>query len=298
MIKHALRNHQFIAMLYFYTRNAFLKFCYKVIDIKKVREKEFKKIFGYEPDFENPGTFSEFIQSRIIFDDNIAYSKLSDKYEVREWVAKKIGDKYLIPLLKTYNNPFEIDFEELPDSFVIKCNHDSRSTVVVQEKNKIDRQELVYQISKCFYTNYAYLSREPHYRRIKPIVLCEKTIGNGIEPPIDYKFHMFNGKVEFIQVDTDRSGEIKRNLYDSNWKQLDFTLNRVDKGSYLAKPNNLEQLIELSVILSQGFDYVRVDLYIDNSKIYFGEMTFTPGSGYSVIIPHQKNIELGKLING
>ena len=236
---------------------------------------------------ENPRTFNEKIQWLKLYDSTPIKTKLADKYLVREWVKEKIGEKYLIPLLGVYDRFDDINFDQLPNQFVIKCNHGSGYNIVVQDKSQLDLAAAKLKVDRWMSENFALrYGFELHYRDIKPKILIEKYMDDNTGDLRDYKYTCFNGTPEFIWIDSDRHTEHKRNLYDLSWKQLPYKVNtKYDTFPSPPKPDCLEEMTKLAGILSQGFPYVRVDFYIINGRIYFGEMTFTSSSGTEDFYP-------------
>ena len=219
--------------------------------------------------------------------------ELADKYTVRKWIANKIGDKYLIPLIGVYDKFDDIDFSKLPKKFVMKCNHDSGSVTICNNKENLNLKELRSDYNFYLKRNFADLNFEMHYKEIKPKILIEKNMGENIN---DYKFLCFDGKPYYCWVDVDRFHNHKRNVYDMKWELQPFNQsfygNSVKK---IEKPERFDEMIKLCEILSKDFDHVRIDLYDIKGKIFFGEMTFTNGDGMEMITPKEYDVELGKL---
>ncbi len=237
-------------------------------------------------DIDHPRTFNEKIQWLKLYDSTPIKTRLADKYLVREWVKEKIGEQYLIPLLGVYDRFEDIDFEKLPNQFVIKCNHGCGYNIVVKDKRQLSLTEAKQRVENWMHEEYAFRSFEFHYRDIEPKILIEQYMDDNTGDLRDYKYTCFNGVPEFIWIDSDRHTEHKRNLYDLSWRQLPYKVNtKYDTFPSPAKPDCLEEMTKLAGILSQGFPYVRVDFYIINEKVYFGEMTFTSGSGREDIFP-------------
>ncbi len=236
---------------------------------------------------DNPKTFNEKIQWLKLYDSTPIKSYLTDKYLVRKWVKDKIGEEYLIPLLGVYDKFDDINFENLPNEFVIKCNHGSGFNIIVKDKIHLNLTEVKSKVDGWMEVNYAFrVGLELQYRDIQPKIIIEKYMDDGTGDLRDYKIHCFNGSPKFIWLDSDRHTEHKRNLYDLKWNQLSYKVN----PGYLTfpspkKPKLLERLIELSSILSEGFAYARIDLYIIYDQIFFGEITFTSSSGVEEIEP-------------
>ena len=246
---------------------------------------------------DNPKTFNEKIQWLKLYDSTPIKTRLSDKYLVRDWVKEKIGEEYLIPIIGVYEKFEDIKFNKLPNQFVIKCNHGSGFNIIVKDKYGLNSGVIRSKIESWMNIDYSSLGKELNYHNIQPKIIIEKYMDDNSGDLRDYKINCFNGKPEFIWMDIDRHSKHKRNLYDLNWKQLPYKFN-----SHYAtfpsppKPNCLKKLIKLASILSKGFSYVRVDFYIINEKIYFGEMTFYSESGIVDIIPPCFNKRLSSLI--
>ena len=260
-------------------------------------EKEINKLYvkksGKNIDWNNPLSYTEKVNYSKLYGATKKKSYLTDKVAVREWVKEKIGEEYLIPLWGIYNSFEEIPFGELPDQFVIKCNHDSASVYVCDDKNKINKKILKKQYDFFLKRNFAYMTCEMHYKCIPHKIMVEKYMGKAI---CDYKFLCFNGKPEFCWVDIDRYGNHKRNIYDMDWNLQPF--NQMTYGNSpqnIAKPKQFEKMKQIVEILCEGFDHVRVDLYIVDDRVYFGEMTFTNGSGTEMITPIEWDKKLGNL---
>ncbi len=286
---------------------------YKNLDSRYYQEEleaRCKRLAGIRMDLDNPQTYNEKIQWSKLYDSTPLKTKLTDKYLVREWVREKIGEKYLIPLLGVYNSFDEIDFSQLPEQFVIKTNHGSGWVIVVKNKKKFDKSEAEKKINAWMSTNYAFVAGfELHYRDIKPKILIEQYIENektdsennnsiGVNGGLlDYKVMCFDGKPMYIWVNTDREHEQKRDIFTTDWKRVPFRIHYPTSERNLSKPENLEEMLRLAEILSQGFNQVRVDFYVlNNGDIKFGEMTFTSESGLSQFIPETWNKKLGDLI--
>jgi hypothetical protein len=247
----------------------------------------------------NPQTFNEKQQWMKLYDRQDWYTTLVDKLEVRKHIAEHIGEQYLIPLIKAYNSPDEINFEELPDKFILKCTHDSGTVIICKNKADLDIPKIKKTLRKKLGLNYYYEHREYPYKNIVPKIICEQFISEDGETPIDYKFWCFNGVPEVIQVDTKRFTDHGRLTLDIHWNKLPFQINRlyIKEGLHVDKPNNLEEMLEVSRKLSKGFKFIRVDLYSVNNKISFGELTFYQLSGYEDIQPPEYNYKLGQLID-
>lgn len=234
----------------------------------------------------NPETFNDKIQWSKLYDSTPIKTKLADKYVVRAWVKEKIGEQYLVPLLGVYDRFEDIDFDSLPNQFVIKCNHGSGYNIIVKDKAQLNLKQTKKKVNRWMRENFAFKGGfELHYISIVPKIIIEKYMEDERGELRDYKFLCFNGKPELIWVDSDRHVHHKRNLYDLNWNLLPFKFNVFDDFPSISKPICLPQLTHLASVLSAGFNMVRVDFYVINNHIFFGEITFTSGSGLEHITP-------------
>lgn len=248
----------------------------------------------------NPITYNEKIQWLKLNDNLPIKRELADKIKVREYVAKQIGDAYLIPLLGIWNTYDDIDFDKLPDKFALKCNTGSGTNIIVKNKKNINHLELKRKFDEWQSLKYEYKSGlEMHYSGIKPQILAEKLLVSDDGKDLkDYKLFVFNGKVKLIQVDIDRQHFHRRNLYTPDWRYLPYSiLYPTAPDIIISKPQCLDELIEVAEKLGQGFIHVRADFYICNEKIYFGELTFTHGSGTEKFTPTEFGVEMGSWMN-
>lgn len=255
---------------------------------------------GKKLDLKNPQTFNEKLQWLKLYDRNPEYTKMVDKYEVRKYISEKIGEEYLIPLLGVWDRFDDIDFGKLPDRFVLKCTHDSGGIVICKDKSKLNIEETRKKINKCLKRNFFKLTREWPYKNVNPRIIAEKYMedslqGNGLA---DYKVLCFGGEAKLIELHLDRYSERHtQDIYDINWNRTTIT-----QGSYLSRdvierPQQLDKIIEMSELLSKGMKHVRVDWYIIESKIYFGEITFFDGSGFCPFDDEKDDLYIGSLIS-
>jgi hypothetical protein len=250
---------------------------------------------GYKLNLKNPKTFNEKIQWLKLYGNLEKYTDLVDKYEVRKYIAKTIGEEYLIPLIGVWDRFEDIDFEKLPEQFVLKCNHDSGSVIICKDKSSFDIRKARNKLNECLKQNFYYPSREPQYKNIKPRIICEKYMvdESGIELK-DYKFFCFSGEPKIIQVDFNRFTNHKRNLYDVKWNYIPVSLGcPTEPNTAIDKPSNLQEMLDLAKKMSENIPHVRVDFYLIQDKIYFGELTFAHGGGYEKFEPEQFDFEMG-----
>src|SRR5699024_5952469 len=209
----------------------------------------------------NPITFNEKLQWLKINDRKPEYTQMVDKYEVRKYIEAQIGEEYLIPLLGVYDTFEEIDFDKLPNQFVLKCTHDSGGLVICHDKSQLNIKRAKKKINKCLRRNYYYLGREWVYKDINPRIVCESLMvdESGVELK-DYKFFCFSGEPKIIQVDFSRFTNHKRNFYNLEWDLLDLSIKYPnDPNTKIIKPDKLEEMIKLASKLSSDYPHVRVD---------------------------------------
>lgn len=244
----------------------------------------------------NPKTFNEKIQWLKLYDHNPLYTKLVDKYEVRQYVETKIGKQYLVPLIGVYNRVEDILFHELPDQYVLKCTHDSGTVIIKNKACQLTEDEIKKKLKKALKRKYYYEHREWPYKNVRPRIICEEYLvdESGFELK-DYKIHCFEGKPRLIQVDFGRFTNHRRNLYDTDWKYIEASiLYPNDPKTVINKPANLDKMLEVASVLSSPFSYVRVDLYVIKNNIFFGELTFHHGAGYEEFKPTELEIQMGE----
>ena len=247
-----------------------------------------KQRFGYTIDWEHPRDINEKIWWLLVYSDTTEWTKLSDKIKVREYIKEKGLENILIPLLGVWDDAELIDFEQLPQKFILKCNHDSGSAIIVDKNKGFSKDTIIHDLNDSLKRDYG-LNGELQYYRIHPRQIFAEQL---IESPnkelskslIDYKIWCFDGTPKWIWTCQDRSKNmVNTNLWDLNWN-VDIN-NVVEVGHYyigkgdIPKPNNLTEMLRVASVLSEGFPEVRIDLYNVDGKIYFGEMTFTSMRG-------------------
>ena len=242
----------------------------------------------------NPKTYSEKLNWLKVYDRNPLYSKLVDKYEVRNYVKEHIGSEYLIPLLGVWDDFEDIDFSNLPNEFVLKCTHDYGSVVLVKDKNSMDKIQVRNAINDELKYNFYYRGREWAYKNVKPRIIAEQYMSDENERLIDYKFFCFGGKVEFMFVATGRGKDLRFDFFSREFEHLPTTNGVPNADVIPQKPKLFEQMIEIAETLSKDIPNVRVDLYEINGKIYFSEMTFYHNGGMFAFEPYEMDIKLGE----
>lgn len=263
----------------------------------------FYRRLGKRLNLKNPKTFNEKLQWLKLYDRRPEYITMADKYTVKEYVANIIGEQYIIPTLGLWENFDDIDFDKLPGEFVLKCTHDSGGVVICKDKNMLDKAAAKHKLESSLGRNYYWPGREWPYKDIKPRIIAEKYITNNAGRQSsgelrDYKFFCFNGKVRCFKIDFDRFTEHKANYYSSEKRLLKFgeKVCPPDFSKSLEIPFNIDAMIQLAERLSKGYPFVRVDLYNTVEKIYFGELTFYPASGFGPFIPEEWDVRLGEYL--
>ncbi len=261
---------------------------------------EFMYNHGKFPDLKNPKTFNEKIQWIKLYDRNPLMTLYADKYEVRKIVEKKIGPHILNELYGVFENPDEIDFDLLPESFVLKATHGSGWNIIVRDKSVLEIEKAKKGMRKWLGKNFYAKKREWAYKDIPPRIICEKYMENKDGSLNDYKFYCFNGNPLFIQVDFGRYSGHSRAFYDTEWQKLDFFYAKSGKVRRCEKERNrpdcLIKMVEIACALSSDFAFARVDLYEVDGKVVFGEVTFYPKNGGGRFSPGHLDVEFGNLI--
>lgn len=234
---------------------------------------KYKLMMGTKLDLENPKTFNEKLQWLKLHDRNPEYTKMVDKYEAKEYVANIIGKEYIIPTLGVWDKFDDIDFDALPNEFVLKPTHTSGNVFICKDKSKIDYKKLKKQVNKWLKRDYYRIHREWPYKNVKPRIIAEKYMENKDHTNIkDYKFYCFNGQADYVMICTGReTGHPKFYFYNKEWNFMRNMSNDGIKleGELEEKPLGVEKMFEIVEKLSKGIKFVRMDLYNVNEKIYF-----------------------------
>ena len=265
----------------------YLKLCYRGVFSKKLN-------------LENPQTFNEKLQWLKLYDRKPEYTTMVDKYAVKKYVADKIGEEYIIPTLGVWNNFDDIDFDKLPNQFVLKCTHDSGGLVICKDKSKLDIKAAREKINKSLKRNFYYLGREWPYKDVPPRIIAEKYMENRDTKDLrDYKFFCFDGVPQVLFIATDRQSEgeeTKFDFFDMDFKHLDLINGHPNSNISIDCPNNFDKMKYLARILSKGIPQLRVDFYEINGRTYFSELTFSHWSGMVPFEPEEWDYKLGQWI--
>ncbi|MTC80412.1 glycosyltransferase [Providencia stuartii] len=272
-----------------------------VISDKLYLTNKFRKKIGYIPNFDTPKSFNEKVNYRMIYDRNPLYTQLADKLAVREYVSRKIGDQYLVPILATYNDVNEINIDKLPERFVLKCNHDSGSSVICVNKAQFNLQKAKDKLSFHLMKNLYYITRERHYKNIKAKIICESYIDlfankNRKLIPETCRIHCFAGKPMYAEIDySDELGNEFINIYDTQWQLQPVTFGYPNMLEPVAEPPLFQEMLRLAQRLVSPFDYCRADFLMSEDTLYFSELTFAQNAGRTVIQPLSWDFRLGEM---
>lgn len=255
---------------------------------------------GKLPDLTSPKTFNEKLNWLKLCDRNPLYTTLVDKCAVKQWVVDKIGEQYVIPTLGVWNKFDDIDFDKLPNQFVLKCTHDSGSYVICKDKAKLDKRAARKKLTTALKRNFYYVGREYPYKNAPPRIIAEKYIEDRNGVFVDYKFSCFNGYVDCVMVCLDRHiNDVKFYFFDKDWnlKRLNVRGKNAPEGFTIPKPSCMDEMFEIAAKLSKDIPFVRVDLFECDGKVYFGEMTFYPDSGFDANLLPETDEHFGSLMD-
>ena len=258
----------------------------------------YRRVSQEDLDLVHPKTINEKIQWLKLYDSTPMKTLLTDKYLVKNYIKEKIGEQYVIPILKVWDSYEKINFDSLPNKFILKANHGSGMNIIIHDKNKINITN-IRNIAK-FWLNINFAFRngfELHYMNIKPRIIAEEFVDNNDGDLYDYKAYCFDGRVESIAFVAGFKKNRRIAFFDTEWNRLNYNDTYPVFDVEIPKPKKLKEMVEICKKLSKGFALVRVDLYVlNNGDIKFGELTFTPYSGYIVFTPLTQNRNFGDLI--
>lgn len=269
---------------------------------KKLNDKEYliecgKIYLGYEMDLDNPNTLNEKLNWYKLHYKNPVLVNCVDKVNVREYVKEKGLERILLKHYCIWNSFKEVDLEKLPNEFVIKTNHDSGGVVICKDKITFDRKKLK-KIKKSFNGEFCDLFKEWPYGKIEKKIFAEELIKtNDNASPKDYKIFCFDGEPRFLFVASDRDSDCKFDFFDIEWNHMNVKQGHENSSKKIEKPEKFDEMLEICRILSKEFPHVRIDLYYENGKINFGEMTFFNFAGITPFDPHEFDLIFGKYFN-
>ena len=282
--------------------NVFLnRYCRWMPDEMYLRIK-FRLYMGYKLDLKNPKTFHEKLQWLKLYDRRPEYVVMVDKVKAKEYVASLIGEEHIVPNLGVWSDPDEIDFDSLPNQFVLKVNHNSGTGMYIcKDKSKMDKEKVKAELRKGLKEDYYSKSREWAYKNVPRRILAEKylsdeatSVGGDLN---DYKFYCFDGKVKYCEVITGRNTKKQIDFFDLDWNHMEFNFDGYEfADNRPEKPKCFDKMIEIVGILCKNKPYSRIDLYVVGNNVYFGEITFFPASGFKGYHPKEWNRKLGDFI--
>lgn len=273
----------------------------KAISKKKFIELQYRYITHHKLNFANPIRYTEKLQylRYYVYPKNPLVSKCAGRVGVREYLKELNLDKYLIPIYGIYDKFEDINFDSLPNQFVMKCSHGCAMNYICYDKSRIDFKSLKKQFNKWLHTNYGKKTVELHYSPVKPQIIIEKLLLEDNHLPIEYKIHVYNGKAKNLYVVTNRGKDIRYTNYYIDWTSFDGSqFNGWKKSDTpINKPANFDEMVKISELLAGNFPFVRVDLYNINGVIYFSEMTFTPAKGTLILDDDKCDYEMGEWLD-
>lgn len=271
-----------------------------ILSNKSYLKWKFKRLVGYPLDLNNPRTYNEKLQWLKLYDYHPEYSMMVDKIEAKQYVASILGQDFIIPTLGIWDNITDVNWNSLPNQFVIKVSSDSGGIVVCKDKKSLNIKEAIKQLSNNWGKNYYKFNKEYPYRSVKPRIIAEEFKEDESGELKDYKFFCFNGIPKFLFVASDRQNpteETKFDFFDMNWNHLPVVNGHPNSLKVINKPTNFAEMIQVASKLSKGIPHVRVDLYNINGKIYFGELTFFHWSGMVPFEPVEWDYKFGELLS-
>ncbi|MCQ2160846.1 MAG: glycosyl transferase [Bacteroidales bacterium] len=268
-----------------------------VVPTKLYLTLKYRVIFGASINWKNPKTYSEKLQWLKLYGYKPEYSDYVDKIKVKSFVASTIGEEYVIPTLGIWDSGSDIDFTNLPEKFVLKCNHDSGAVIICSDKRQLNEDSARLAMNKQLKTNYYLKGRETPYKFVKKQVFAEQYIHDkATDELIDYKFYCFDGVPRLLLIATDRKTDVKFDFFDMDFNHLNIKRGHENATKMIDQPKNFGLMKDIASRLSTGIPHVRVDLYEANGKVYFGEMTFYPSSGFTPFEPGDWEYKLGEWI--
>lgn len=258
----------------------------------------YRCMLGKKLDLENPKSFTEKLQWLKLHDRKEIYSMMVDKVKVKEYIKSVLGEQYVIPLLHTWKNVDEINIDKLPNQFVLKWNHDSGSVVICKDKSSFDLQSAKEKLRRGQTENGYWHGREWPYKNVQPLLFAETYMGGGNNECLtDYKFFCFHGEPKFMYISKDIANEARTDFFDMEFNRLAIRMKDPNSDILPDKPEKFEEMKKIAQLLSKDIPHVRIDFYIIDNKIYFGEFTFYHNSGFMNIQPAEWDNRIGNFIN-
>lgn len=250
-------------------------------------------------DLEHPQTYSEKLNWLKLHDRNPEYTIMVDKVKAKEWVSQRIGSQYIIPTIGVWENPELIDFDSLPNKFVLKCNHNSGAGMCIcRDKSSLDKNSVIKELRKGLKEDYFMAYREWPYKHVPRRVLAERFMEDDVSGSdlTDYKFFCFNGEPYMMYISQDYSENPTTDFFDMDFNRLPIRMKDPNSDKDVSKPASFDEMKRLARALSKGVPHLRVDFYLINNRIFFGELTFFHNAGFTVIKPKEWDIRIGEMI--
>lgn len=275
--------------------------CLNVLSDESYLHLLYRARLGRHLSLNHPQSYTEKLQWLKLYDRRPEYTMMVDKYKVRDFVAGTIGEGHLFPILGVWEKADQIDFDLLPEQFVLKCNHSSGDVIICRDKRELDIGQVRRQLQKTLQKNFYYAGREWPYKNVKRLIYAEQFMvdESGYELK-DYKFFCFDGEPRILFVASDRhkkGEEVKFDFFDLEWNHLPFVNGHLHARKKIPRPQALDEMLSISRKLSQGIPHVRIDLYEISGKVYFGEMTFFHFSGLVPFVPDEWDYTIGTWLN-
>lgn len=281
---------------YYTVGNYLFKHYPKVMSDKWYLKVMWKRCMGYKLDLAHPVTFNEKLQWLKLYDQKPIYTTLVDKYRAKRWIADRIGEQYVVPTLAVYDSVDEIDLDQLPEKFVLKCNHDSGNVIICEDKSAFDLETAKKELAAALKKNYYWVARERPYKNVKRVVLAEKLLeASNVDDIVDYKLMCFDGKVKCSFTCTNRRNEggLKVTFFDLNWERMPFERKYPAETQPVEKPASYAQMVDIAERLSEDIAFSRVDFYEVEGVPYIGEITLYPGGGFEPFRPQEWDKTIG-----
>ena len=291
----------FLTKPYYRTRVLIKLGYYDSLSDEEFLKKVFPKYMGYPLDLENPKTFSEKLQWLKVNYREPIQTVMVDKYEAKNFIAQRVGEQYIIRTLAVWDSVEDIDFDALPNQFVLKCTHDSGGIVICKDKSSLDREAAKAKLRASLKRDYSKIAREWAYQNVPRRIIAEKYISElGNDDLLDYKMYSFHGEPKLTVVCSDRFSKTgtRMNFYDINWEPMGIHFGHYPPlSTEFPKPATYEEMKRLTAELSKDCPFLRVDFYEIKGRLYIGELTFFPGAGLEKFRPMTKDYELGEWLH-
>lgn len=290
-------NEKSITTYYFYRDYEYMSNLEEIYYEEEVKD-IYYEFLGKEINLQNPVTYNEIINWEKLHVKDERKTRLADKYLVKEWVKEQIGEQYVTKLYGVWDDADEIDFDALPQAFALKLNNGSERNIIVKDKAQINQKEICKKLNEWKRCNFFYKSFEYQYKNIVPKIICEEYLEGVADTVYDYNIYCFHGEPEYIWcIKGSHKPDCQASFYNKKWEMMPFSCGYPKDNVLAPKPNKLNEMLELSRILSKDFKHVRVDWYnLPDGRVLFGEMTFSTWSGLKKWEPEEYDLIFGNMI--